>query len=225
MCVQGNPSIKVQPSFVLPPARLHVLRRLPFFAVTEILDEVHGDDREPVVGVVHVDVVEPQIALGAECLDDDVLAVPRQARELILVVAPDESGGGGVNQHRRFRQRLGALRGGEHERVGAVDGDVHVEHAERFADHAGVEVVGHRDRIAHGGERVARRVGAAVDRDATERLARHVVLVHVAARPRGVRRGQRDVLGPPAARPAGASAAAHEGASERIVRRAPRHAR
>ena len=63
------------------------------------------------------------------------------------------------------------------------------------------EVVVHRDRVAHGGGRVARGVGAVVDRDVAE-VSRDAVLVEVPAGPRRVAHGAAHALGPEAvARP------------------------
>ena len=76
----------------------------------------------------------------------------------------------GVDEHRRQRQVAGPLGRGDDEGVGAVDRHVHVEQAQRPADHAGGQVVVHRDRLAHGGGRVAGRVRAVVDGDVAEVL-------------------------------------------------------
>ena len=106
-----------------------------------------------------------------------------------------------------------ALGRGDDERVGTVDRHVHVEEAQRPADHPRREVVVHRERVAERGGRIARRVGTVVDRDVAERLTRRVVLVQVAARPGRVADGAADAVGPEAV--TGTATEAH--APERVV--------
>ena len=109
-----------------------------------------------------------------------------------------------MDEHRLLLEVLGSLGRRDDERVGAIDGVVHVEHAEeRAAHHPRVEVVLHRQRRTQRGVVVERRARAAVDRDVAQVLALGVVLVEVAVGPGGVRRAEVDVVDPRADRPRG----------------------
>jgi hypothetical protein len=108
---------------VLPQERLGPSRRTE----TTVLEPGERDDREPLVGVEEVDVVDPQVGLALQLLDHHVLAVAMQSVELVFVVLADDPRGGSVDQDGAMGQRPRPFRGGEHERVGAVHREVHVE--------------------------------------------------------------------------------------------------
>ena len=129
--------------------------------------------------------------------DSTTTCWPWRARlvQLVLVVAPDHAGGRGVDDDGILRDPLRALGRRQHERVGAVDRDVHVEHAERIPDHARREIGLHRERRLHDGLGIARGVRPHVEGDAAEILAPRAELVDVAARPGRVGRRRIDRLG------------------------------
>ena len=137
---------------VLDPVLAQEARDLARTAPAGVLDPRRRDDREAVVRAADVDVVDPEVALRTQLLDHDVLSVPVEARELVLGALADHAGRQRVHQHGRMRQGLRALGGHEHERVGAVDGRVHVEQRRGLADHARVIVVGERQRRAQRGD-------------------------------------------------------------------------
>ena len=138
-----------------------------------------------------------------------------EAGGLVLLVLGDHPLRARVDEHRLQRQVASALGGGDDERVGAVDRHVHVEEAQRPTDHAGREIVVHRERVAD----AAAGLCAALERSLIAMYPNvsrvRLVLVEVPARPRGVSDRAADAVGPEAvARP---SPEAHP--AERVVGR------
>jgi hypothetical protein len=68
---------------------------------------------------------------------------------------------------------------GEHERRGAVDGQVAVQQAQRRGDHPRTEIVVERQRVAQRRQRIALGVASLGDRDGAELLACGAELVEV----------------------------------------------
>ena len=90
---------------------------------------------KPSYGKYTSHVVDPEVALGPERVDHHLLAVVAQARGLVLLVLADLAERRRVDEHGPVREVARPLGGGDDERVGAVDRDVHVEQAQRPADH------------------------------------------------------------------------------------------
>ena len=126
-----------------------------------------------------------------------------------------------------FGRSAGHRRVRHDDRDRRVARDVAVVEAERGRDRPRRHVVVHRHRVAVDRDRVARGVGAAVERDPAEHLARRAVAVQVLVRVHGdpvggrhraERRAPFDAAGPTRA------AAAHPAEAERRVRRLPHRA-
>jgi len=100
-----------------------------------------------------------------------------------------------MEQHRAVAEVAGALGSRQDEGVTGIDGRVHVEDAQWFADHPGTEVLLHAERLAEEGVRIARRVGSPVDRHQTEGVAPDAVGVEIALGPRAVPVGPRRRFG------------------------------
>ena len=106
---------------------------------------------------------------------------------------------------RRLREIARALGGGQDQRDAAVIDQAIVEQVQRLADEARGVIVGERERLAHHGRRIERRVIAERLRHGAELVRRRAVELHVAARHQRVERaGRGHAIGKPVA---GAAAA------------------
>ena len=144
-----RPSIRMR--FVVGvPVVLDEVAGLAGPAPARVLDPAEGDDGEAVVREVHVDVVDPDVALAPSATRRR--RAGRGRRRLGVWSSSfwcDHAERGRVDEHGRAAARSRARSvGGDDERIGAVDRHVHVEQAQRPADHPGREVVVHRDRVA-----------------------------------------------------------------------------
>ena len=92
--VHGNAAVDEDAVVVGVPIVGEELRRTARRAVAHVLEPGERDDREAVIGQEDIDVVEPEVALGLERVDHDLLAVIVQVGDLILVCAAEPNGRG-----------------------------------------------------------------------------------------------------------------------------------
>jgi hypothetical protein len=81
--VDRNPTVDQRVPALGVPVLAQECAGLARFAPARIVDPVQRDGGEPVVGEVDVDVVDPEVALGLQRVDDDLLAVLSQTAALI----------------------------------------------------------------------------------------------------------------------------------------------
>jgi len=110
----------------------------PFAEFTGYASERSTQHVLEVTAILHRrDAIYQDIVGGISAEHTTLLAVPQEARRLVLLVLVDLAVRARVDEHRLQSHVARSLGGGDDERVGAVDRDVHVEHRQRPSDHPG----------------------------------------------------------------------------------------
>ena len=162
---------------------LHEAPRPTRLCESHIFDPAKRDDAEAVVGKEDVDVVNPNVAALFERFDDDMLSVSRQAGQLVFSITADHAGCCRMHDDRVRRQLLRLFRRRQDEGIRTINGNIHIEHAERIANHPRLQVPLHSQGSLHGGFRVPCRICTHVKCYAAKILTRHIVFMDVARGP------------------------------------------
>src|SRR5262249_27987347 len=99
--VDRDPSVDQHPVGGVVPVLFEEVARLAGATPSAVLDPAEHQDREPVVGEIHIDVVDPELAARFERVYDNLLAVMAQSPDLILLIAVDLAEDHRVDQHGR----------------------------------------------------------------------------------------------------------------------------